>query len=207
MNRGQFLLEKMIQRYDNETYSHCQQVSIISYLIGEVLELPQQDNLLICRAAALHDLGKICLPVEVLRKQGLLNKEEWDLIMGHPIQGYQLLKSHPDPLMKDISMLVLLHHERIDGKGYPCGVKGKEIPLGARVIAIADALQAMLTDRPYRDNPLTFKAALAQIEVNAGTQFDEEMARRIISWFRARGETLDVRLTNYVSNLNQEEEA
>ncbi|MCS7279167.1 MAG: HD-GYP domain-containing protein, partial [Thermodesulfobacteriaceae bacterium] len=123
-------------------------------------------------AGHLHDVGKLTLPKKILIKPGPLDKQEWELIKSHPKIGFDLLS--PVKLFQGqgrVLEMILYHHERWDGKGYPFGLKGKEIPLGARIISIADAFSAMVCERPYR-KPLSFDEALEEIKKGAGTQFD-----------------------------------
>lgn len=122
-------------------------------------------------AAHLHDIGKIGVPDDVLRKRGGLNDAEWRAVRKHPELGANILK--PVAALRSLGVvdMVLHHHERYDGKGYPAGLAGAQIPLGARIIALADALSAMLQDRPYR-RAMDLDGALAEVRRCSGTQFD-----------------------------------
>ena len=120
-------------------------------------------------AGILHDIGKIMIPPELLYKQGKLTSEELNVIRRHPETGYQIIKA-VDEYAK-LAQCVLSHHEHWDGKGYPQGLRGEEIPLFARIMAVADAYEAMTAQRPYRRKK-TKKEALLELEKCAGTQFD-----------------------------------
>lgn len=174
--------QKLIYSFDAATYYHCQKVQLLSLLIGNILELPETHTELICRAALLHDLGKICIPKTILYKKEVLSQAEWALIREHPLQGADILASDRSPALESIIPLVLSHHERMDGTGYPYGIKGREIPLGSRIIAIADSLDAIISFRPYTNGAKTVAEALQELVDNAGTQFDEEIVCKVIQW-------------------------
>lgn len=129
-------------------------------------------------AALLHDIGKIGIAETVLDKPTTLTDEEWEIIKGHPIKGAELM-SHMSRLGKDIVAGIRYHHERYDGHGYPNGLSGREIPLVARILAVADAFAAMTADRPYRE-ALSEEEALREIESSAGTQFDPRVVEAFV---------------------------
>jgi putative nucleotidyltransferase with HDIG domain len=125
-------------------------------------------------AGLLHDIGKIIIPIEIITKEGKLTAEEYDLIKGHPEIGFRILNSTHD--MRNIANIVLNHHERWDGLGYPRGIKTDEIPLQSRIIAIADAFDAMTSKRSYRE-VCTNREALDEIIRCSGTQFDPKLSQ------------------------------
>jgi len=129
-------------------------------------------------AAWLHDIGKLAVPDRILRKKGRLTDDEWHLMRQHPRTGAGILKEI-DLLGRDVD-IILHHHERYDGQGYPDFLSGQEIPLGARLIAIADAFEAMTSERPYRPRPLTREEAFAELEAQAGRQFDPALVKVFI---------------------------
>ncbi|MBC7337963.1 MAG: HD-GYP domain-containing protein, partial [Clostridia bacterium] len=129
-------------------------------------------------ACILHDIGKIGVPGRILDKPGRLTDEEYEIVKRHPVLGEELLKEVP--FLREISLLVRWHHERWDGRGYPDGLKGYEIPLESRIMAIADAFDAMTSDRPYR-RALSKEEAIAQIRGGMGTQFDPVLASEFLS--------------------------
>ena len=141
----------------------------------------EQENLHILELFAVyHDLGKIVIPDEIIFKVNALTKEEWDEIKAHPIIGSRLAESFPD--ISHISHLILTHHERWDGTGYPCGLVGENIPFLSRVLSIADAFDAMTSNRPYAlHDGLSREEALFRIAKAAGTQFDPNLAGMFVS--------------------------
>jgi len=131
----------------------------------------------------LHDIGKLAVPPEILRKPGPLNEEEWKAMRAHPTLGFQILKKDDEisPLARAV---VRSHHERWDGTGYPEGLPADRIPLGARIIFVADAYDAMTSDRVYR-RKLSTQDALAELQRCAGTQFDPEVVAAFVEEFGA----------------------
>jgi HD-GYP domain-containing protein (c-di-GMP phosphodiesterase class II) len=118
----------------------------------------------------LHDVGKIGVPDSILNKPSKLTDEEFEVIKQHPTLGKNILEHMSS--IKDVLEYVEYHQERFDGKGYPEGLKGEEIPLGARIVSVADAFHAMTSSRPYRKTPLTLEQAIVELRENSGTQFD-----------------------------------
>jgi diguanylate cyclase len=133
-------------------------------------------------AAVLHDLGKIGIPDEILKKSSKLTPEEKKIMQKHPEYGWAVIKNIPG--CQTASLLILHHHEMWDGGGYPAGLKGESIPLGARIVAVTDAFDAMTTDRCYRKGMPTDQA-LANLERFAGTQFDPEIVAVFAEFVRA----------------------
>ncbi len=137
-------------------------------------------------AALVHDVGKISVSTQILLKPGKLNAEEWAQVKEHPDAGYAILKDVP--FRWPIAEVVRQHHERLDGSGYPRGLKGDEILLGARIVAVADVVESLLADRPYRGS-LGLEVALGEIERQAGVLLDAEVVRVCIALFREKGFT------------------
>jgi diguanylate cyclase (GGDEF)-like protein/putative nucleotidyltransferase with HDIG domain len=161
-------LAKAVDARDTYTGSHSERVSELSARIAARLGLEPEQVELTRLAASLHDLGKLAIPEEILRKAGALTDSERLVLERHPQIGFRMLDSlGVDP----VADLVLHHHERWDGAGYPDGLRGEQIPLGARIIFIGDAYDAMTSDRIYRAKRSS-AAALAELERCAGTQFD-----------------------------------
>lgn len=182
-------LGNAIDAKDPHTSCHSEEVAVISQTIGQKLGLSCRDADILHIAGHLHDIGKIGVPDAVLQKQGPLNSEEWELIRQHPVIGANIVR--PVQAFSDmtgIRAMILHHHERYDGSGYPHGLVGNAIPSGARIIAVADSLSAMLQHRPYRP-PMNFDQALEEIRRNSGTQFDPLVVR---AFLRAKPQIQDI---------------
>jgi putative nucleotidyltransferase with HDIG domain len=159
----------IVDRRDPYTFKHSESVADHAVRTARKLGLPDREVELIRLAARVHDLGKIAVPDEVLHKQGRLTDAEFELMKKHPQTGVEILEKFPE--YKRGRELVLAHHERMDGRGYPRGLSGDEIPLGARIIAVADSWDAMTSDRPYR-TALDPEVALGELLRGRGTQWD-----------------------------------
>jgi diguanylate cyclase (GGDEF)-like protein len=169
------LAEAVDARYA-DTKEHSENVAQLAVSLAQVLGLSDEAVRAIGLAAQVHDVGKIGVRDEVLLKEGPLSPDERRLMEEHPVLGERILT--PTEL-EEILPLVRHHHERWDGEGYPDGLRGPEIPVGARVLAVCDAFEAMTSSRPYR-GPLSFEQAVEQLEEGAGTQFDPEVARACV---------------------------
>src|SRR5215467_10326117 len=154
---------------DSETAGHSQRVCRYSLEIARALDWPDRQLGSLARGAYLHDIGKLGIPDGILLKPGPLNPAERRLMQQHVLLGYALVKDIP--FLADAAEIVLMHHERIDGSGYPRGLKGEQILPGARIFAIADTLDAITSDRPYH-RAFSFESALRSIRELSGTQFD-----------------------------------
>lgn len=168
--------------FEKDQYSekHSEDVSIMSSRIAELLNLSLNDVNEITNAALLHDIGKIIVPIDILTKKGRLTDTEYAKMKEHTLIGYRLLQNMRN--LNDIPKIVLSHHERFDGKGYPNGITGLDIPLGSRIISVADSYNAMTTSRPYR-NALEVKDALNELKKGSKTQFDPEIVEFFIDNF------------------------
>ncbi|HID57490.1 TPA: HD domain-containing protein, partial [Candidatus Poribacteria bacterium] len=162
-------LVALLDRRDVETENHSVRVVEYTLLIARKLGFHGRSLRSIKWGALLHDIGKIGIEDRILHKPDELTPEEWEIIKAHPIIGYEALKHIK--FLSDALPIVLHHHERYDGKGYPDGLRGNEIPIGARIFAIADAFDAMTSDRPYR-RAMPVEKALWEIATCSGTQFD-----------------------------------
>jgi len=163
---------------DNETQGHSYRVVQYAVVVAERLGIGEPDLTEIRRGAILHDVGKIGVPDAVLRKPGKLNDDEWAEMLKHPEMGFRMLKHIP--FLASALDIVLSHQERYDGTGYPRGLKGEKIPLGARIFAVVDTFDAMTSDRPYR-KALTIRNAREEITRCSGTQFDPQVADAFLS--------------------------
>ncbi|MCT4617894.1 MAG: diguanylate cyclase [Marinisporobacter sp.] len=156
---------------------HSKRVSEISVEIGKAMKLPPIEIKKLEMAGLLHDIGKIGIRENALNKPGKLTEEEWCEIKRHPEVGYRILSSYNE--MSELAECVLTHHERWDGNGYPKGLKKEDIPLHARIIMVADAYDAMVCKRPYRE-PLSKEETIEEIKKNAGIQFDPQIVKIFI---------------------------
>ena len=157
---------------DAETEGHCQRVTAFTISIAKAMRVPLQTLPTIARVAFLHDIGKMAIPDSILRKPGPLTEEEKQVMRRHCDIGYNMVIRIP--FLRDAAEIVLAHQEFFDGTGYPRGFKGEQIPLGARIFAVADALDAMISDRPYR-RALSMSHAREEIKRCGGTQFDPKV--------------------------------
>jgi HD-GYP domain-containing protein (c-di-GMP phosphodiesterase class II) len=163
-----------LEAKDPYTKGHSTRVADMAHQLGELAGLQGDALEDLHLAAHLHDIGKIGIPDRVLNKSGPLSAEEQAIIQKHPVIGYQILAR--SSRLKYLATIVLHHHERWDGRGYPAGLRGGEIPLSSRIIAICDAIDAMTSARPYRE-PLTPVECLREIWRNRGKQFDPELLK------------------------------
>jgi putative two-component system response regulator len=170
-------LSLAVEHYDPYTGGHIERLCNLSGYVAQHMGLSSSDVLRIRIAGLLHDIGKIIIPTSILQKTTELTPEEWDIIKQHPITGANIVSQLHDG--NHLAPLVRSHHERFDGLGYPNQLKGHDIPLGGRIIAVVDAYDAMITNRPYRK---AFKLKEAQIRLiaGAGTQFDPEIVQKFL---------------------------
>ena len=165
-----------IDKMDRYTAGHSEGVAAYAKLLAINLEMSPEEIEVVRQSALMHDIGKIGCSLN-LNKQGRLSRAEYQVFKQHPKYGKEILD--PIKFLAPIIPGVYLHHERWDGKGYPCGYSGEEIPLIARIISLADAYDAMTSQRAYR-RPLPHKKAAVEILENAGSQFDPALAKRFI---------------------------
>jgi|HubBroStandDraft_4_1064222.scaffolds.fasta_scaffold01209_8 putative nucleotidyltransferase with HDIG domain len=163
---------------DAETEGHSKRVTAFTMTIARAMELPQDRVRVIARGAFLHDVGKMAIPDAILRKPGRLTPEEQMLMREHALLGYQMLRKIP--FLHEAASIVYSHQERYDGSGYPRGLKGEQIPLGARIFAVADTFDAITSDRPYRAAQ-SISAARREIQKHAGLQFDPSVVETFLS--------------------------
>lgn len=166
-------LIEAIDARDHYTRSHSQKVSYYALKIAERLGLSMKEVENLRQACELHDVGKIGIDDRILTKPGPLNDEEWEQIRLHAVKGAQILE--PLTFLEDVVMIVRQHHERYDGKGYPDGLKGEEIVLGARIVNLADAYDVMTSARTYRKEILSKQEAIEEIKRSSGKQFDPKI--------------------------------
>lgn len=156
---------------DNETGMHVLRMSHISGIVAQKMGMGEEASELLLQAAPMHDVGKIGIPDRILLKPGPLTPDEWALMKQHTVIGAQIIGEHPSELMQMARTVALRHHERWDGSGYPDALRGEQIPISARVVAIADAFDALLSQRPYKQ-PWTLPDTLDLFRSQRGAQFD-----------------------------------
>ena len=184
---------KITEIKDSYTAGHQQRVSKLAVAIAKELDLPQDKVEVIRIAALLHDLGKICIPTDTLNKLSRLNEIEYSLIKGHPQAGYDILKSidFSYPIVK----IILQHHERLNGSGYPRGLKGEDILPEAKIIGVADVVSAMSSRRVYR-SAHSIEEALEEISKNKGILYDPEAVDACLKLFKKKGFKFDESASN-----------
>jgi putative nucleotidyltransferase with HDIG domain len=158
---------------DSQTAGHSQRVALYSTKVGKELRVKESELKTIAMGAWLHDIGKLATPDAILLKPGALTEEEWRIMRRHVEIGYDLVKRIP--FLGEAAEIILSHHERWDGSGYPRGLKANHIPLGARIFAVADTVDAMTSDRPYR-SALSFEETHEEIRRGAGGRYDPKVA-------------------------------
>ena len=167
-------LAAAVDAKDSYTCGHSERVAEISLAIAKEMKLSHEEQYLIHIGAHLHDVGKIGIPDAVISKPGRLTNEEFTLVKEHPIIGYHIVSKVK--ILQTVSLIVRHHHERIDGGGYPDGLAGEAIPLGARIVAVADAFDAMTTNRTYKVS-MSISEALQELINCSETQFDREVVK------------------------------
>lgn len=177
---------------DSETEGHSQRVTAYSITLAQALELSSSEIKVLAQGALLHDVGKIAVPDAILRKPSKLSAKEQEIMRTHCARGYEMLCRIP--FLSEASEIVHAHHERFDGSGYPRALGRSEIPIGARIFAVADTLDAITSDRPYK-KARTFAEAREDIQSCSGSQFDPQivdafMKITVETWLRVRAETM-----------------
>ena len=172
-----YALVAAIDAKDSFTFQHSTNVSQYAVLLAQKLGLPREDVQTVKVAGLLHDIGKIGIPESILKKAGKLTAEEYEIMKSHVEKSIEMI--HYLPNMSYVIPAVVSHHERYDGKGYPRGLNGEEIPLLGRILAVCDSFDAMISKRAYKE-PLSLEYAMGELEKNKGTQFDPKVAEAFI---------------------------
>jgi HD-GYP domain-containing protein (c-di-GMP phosphodiesterase class II) len=174
-------LANALEAKDVYTRGHSERVGATSRRLAVAIGLPPSEVEVVARAGLLHDIGKIGIPEAVLRKPGALTDDEWALMRRHPEIGAQIVA--PFEFFTSGAVVLRHHHERMDGSGYPDGLRGDAIPLGARVVAVADVYDALTSDRPYR-RAMSAADARRHLETAAGTTLDENVVAVFLGLLR-----------------------
>ena len=182
-------IANIVDAHDPYTAGHERHVSIIASDIAKAMGWPEEKCENLKFIGLVHDIGKISIPAEILSKTGRLSSIEYDLVKTHAEQGYQILKNIEFPM--PIALIIREHHERMDGSGYPQGLKGKETLPESRILAVADVLDAMSSHRPYRPS-LGIEAAISEIETHRGILFDPEVVDAMLRLIREKNYQLPV---------------
>lgn len=172
-------LADALEAHDPYVDGHSRRVARHASVIARKLGLPAEEVAKVARAAAVHDVGKLRLPREILMKPDALTAAEFEVIKSHSTEGAEMVACLGDP---ELTAIVRHHHERLDGSGYPAGLRGAEIPLGARIIAVADTFDAITSARPYRP-PARHKQAIDTLVHESGVQLDAEAVRAFVSYY------------------------
>jgi two-component system response regulator RpfG len=175
-----FRLAKATESRDTGTGAHLERMARYCGLIAEAIGLPDDEARMIEAAAPLHDIGKIGVPDAILNKPGPLTEEEIRIMREHPRRGYEVLRDSSSRFVQLGAQIALRHHERWDGSGYPDGLAGEDIPLAARIVAIADVLDALTTARPYKP-AWPMAEALAYLRDNSGSMFDPRLIDALVA--------------------------
>ncbi len=180
MGRTIHAIASTIETREPYTAGHQQRVTHLAWAIAKEMGLSEKRIDGIRTAGLIHDLGKICVPAEILGKPGLMTEAEFSVVKTHPEVGYNILKTIDFPC--SVAQIVLQHHERMDGSGYPKGLSGREILLEARILAVADVVEAIALHRPYRP-ALGLQKALQEISQNRGILYDVEVVNVCLRLF------------------------
>ena len=171
-------LAAALEAKDGYTAGHARWIAEVAVEVGRELSLPEDELNDLRYGAIFHDIGKIAIPDAILNKEGALTEAEFEVIKTHPVVGEQILA--PVPFLTDVRRIVRHDHERWDGTGYPDGLRGPQIPLGARIVLVVDAFHAMISDRPYRE-AMPQEEACAELREHSGTQFDPEVVDALVA--------------------------
>jgi hypothetical protein len=188
-------LVSALEARDPHTEAHAGRIRDLSTALAVALKLPSEERRAVKLGSILHDVGKIGVPDSILLKEGSLDEREWALMRRHPVIGEQMLRSVD--FLKPAWPVVRHHHERWDGRGYPDGLLGRDIPIGARIVAVCDSFDAMTSDRPYR-KALPLEIAFEELTRNAGSQFDPACAELLVEVVSSLGQDrVEERLVRY----------
>jgi putative nucleotidyltransferase with HDIG domain len=190
-------LAEVIDLRDPYVLGHSKQVTQYAVMLASRMGLPPEQIEVIRKASLLHDIGKLGISDKILRKPGPLTKEEFAIIRGHPLLGAEILAA--SQALAPLIPVVRHHHEQYDGNGYPGELGGEQIPVEARIVAVADAVESMASDRPYR-RALSYQEIIVEIQKTTGTQFDPLVASIMLDLLREQGEQGLVNSAHHTTN-------
>ncbi|MCX7940257.1 MAG: HD domain-containing protein [Endomicrobia bacterium] len=167
-----------LESKDEYLIGHSDNVTKYAVMLAKKLGLSEREVYIVAQATMLHDLGKIGIHDYILNKPGKLTEKEWEEVKQHPIKGAKILE--PLPFLGEVAKTVLYHHEHYDGSGYPEGLKGEQIPLLSRILTLADSVDAMLSERPYKERPMTIDEMLQEIILQKGKHFDPNLVDKFV---------------------------
>ncbi len=173
----------VVEAKDHNTRTHLDRTHTYGIELARMIDPHLVDEPEIGFGFLLHDIGKVGIPERILGKAGPLTDEEWDVMRTHPLLGAQIVE--PIRFLGEAANVIRCHHERIDGKGYPHGLKGEEIPLAARIFSIVDSFDAMTSDRPYRA-AMPLARAVEEVTAGSGTQFDPDVVEAFLQMVERR---------------------
>lgn len=182
------ILLNTIGAKDHYTEEHSKRVSLFAEKFGKYIKLSDSDITKLKRAGLFHDIGKIGITDSILLKEGKLTDNEYEIIKSHPIIGANIFEA--STLFKELAPIILSHHERIDGKGYPNKLRGDEIPFLAKILTLCDCFDAIVSKRPYKDEN-TVEFGIDQIKQGINTQFDKELSNKFIKFVKSNRSTID----------------
>ena len=177
-----YLLGDAVEMRSKETGAHVKRVSLVSYRLAQLYGLNEEDCLVIKRASPLHDFGKVAIPDRILHKPGKLDQEEWETMKTHASVGHDILRKSSKPILKVAAMICMTHHERWNGKGYPLGLKGADIPIAGRIAALADVFDALGSKRCYKE-PWGMDNVREEILKERGEHFDPKLVDLMMEHF------------------------
>ena len=181
-------IEKIVEMKDPFIVGHQRRVARLSYAIAKYLGFTEASSRMLRMAALVHDVGKVSIPIQVLAKPMHLSDDEYSIVRMHPLIGYEILKDIDN--LAFVGEIILQHHERIDGSGYPSGLTGDSMLPEARIISVADVVEAMVSQRPHRP-ALGMEEALAEIRKGRGTEFDSGVVDACVALFHDLGFTFE----------------
>ncbi len=175
-----YRLSRAAEYRDDDTGEHIRRMALYSRLIAQELNLDKNFIEMILKASPMHDVGKIAIPDHILLKPAKLTPEEFEIIKTHTVQGYEILADSDIPLLQLSAEIALTHHEKFNGKGYPKGLKGNEIPISGRICAVADVFDALTSKRPYKE-PWPIEKAVNLLKEEKGEHFDPECVEAFLN--------------------------